>query len=244
MNVWVKICGTTSVKDAEVAVRAGANALGFVFAASPRRISPADARSITATLPENVQRVGVFVNETPEHVREVAAAVRLTAVQLHGDETPDYVRHLFRDERPQAGSAPERRRGTMRIFKAIAVGANAASAADRLREFSSNGDLVDAFLLDSAGTDPAGTDPVNQVRGGSGKPFDQDAAAELCERFAGRARFIVAGGLRPGNVADAIRKLQPWGVDVVSGVEQQPGVKDEAAVRSFIRRVREVEATL
>ncbi|MDP9266950.1 MAG: phosphoribosylanthranilate isomerase [Acidobacteriota bacterium] len=232
-NIWIKICGTTSVEDAESAVAAGANSVGFIFASGPRRIAPLDARNIVAHLPASLQRVGVFVNEKPERVREVVTRAGMTAVQLHGDETPQYVRELFPGgPSAEATGYPERRRVT-RIFKAIRMD---EGAAEKIRQFAAAGELIDAFLLDSPAT----------VRGGSGKPFDWDAAAALMEQFKqnDKLRFVIAGGLRPGNVQDAIRKLRPWGVDVVSGVEKQPGVKDEAAVRSFIDKVREVEATL
>jgi phosphoribosylanthranilate isomerase len=233
-GVWVKICGTTSAEDAESAVAAGANAVGFIFATGPRRIAPLDARSIGIHLPASLQRVGVFVNEKPERVREIVDHAGMTAVQLHGDETPEYARELFRGGAigRELGYAASRQHG-MRVFKAIRMD---ESAAEKIRQFANAGELIDAFLLDS----PAA------VRGGSGTLFDWDAAAALMVQFKrnDKVRFIIAGGLRPENVQAAIRKLQPWGVDVVSGVEKQPGVKDKAAVRSFIEKVREVEATL
>jgi phosphoribosylanthranilate isomerase len=232
MNIWLKICGTTNVEDAETAISAGANAVGFIFAKGPRRIAPLDARNITARLPATLQRIGVFVNEEPQRLRDIVSRAHMTAVQLHGDESPEYVRDLFRGgPSPAELGYPQERRRVTRVFKAIRMDEHAE---DKLHAFSDNGELVDAFLLDSA----------SDVRGGSGKTFDWDGAAALMQKFAGKLRFVIAGGLRPDNVAEAIRKLRPWGVDVVSGVEKQPGIKDPAKVRDFIGKVREVEATL
>lgn len=234
MSVWVKICGMTNVDDAETAVAFGANALGFIFAPGPRRIAPLEARSIVTRLPATLQRIGVFVNEKAERVRDIVSRAGMTGVQLHGDESPEYVRDLFGGApSPQELCHPAARRRATRVFKAVRMDEHAA---EKLRLFSDAGDLVDAFLLDSA----------SDVRGGSGKTFDWEQAAGLVQQFAGNTnfRFVIAGGLRPDNVQGAIRKLQPWGVDVVSGVEKQPGIKNPDAVRDFIDKVREVEATL
>jgi len=232
-GIWVKICGTTRVEDAEMAVSAGANAVGFIFAPGPRRIAPLDARNIVAHLPATLQRVGVFVNEKPERVREIATKSGMTAVQLHGDETPEYLRNLFRANRDHVETGHRARQHATRVFKAIRMD---EGAAEKIRLFAEAGELVDAFLLDA----PA------DVRGGSGKTFDWDVAAALMQQFKDndKLRFVIAGGLRPDNVQDAIRKLRPWGVDVVSGVERQPGIKDEEAVRSFIDNVRAVEGSV
>lgn len=228
--MWIKICGTTNLEDAEMAVNAGATALGFVFAPGPRRIGLDTARQIGAHLPATIQRVGVFVNEKPARVREIVDAAGLTAVQLHGDETPEYVRQLFRDaEAPLPGRVARERKRPTRIFKAVRMDAGAAAA---LRQWSAPAELVDAILLDADAS----------LRGGSGEAFDWDAAALLLQPFAGKTRFIAAGGLRPENVATAIAKLRPWGVDVASGVERQPGRKDEALVRAFIANATRVIA--
>ena len=95
MPTWIKICGTTSVEDALTSVSAGADALGFIFAPSARRILPDRAREISVQLPGNIERVGVFVNESPEHIRAIVEQVSLTAVQLHGEETPEFIACLF-----------------------------------------------------------------------------------------------------------------------------------------------------
>jgi phosphoribosylanthranilate isomerase len=232
--IWIKICGNTNVQDAQAAVSAGANAIGFIFAPGPRRIAPLDARNIVTVLPATLQRVGVFVNETPERVREIAGRAKLTAVQLHGNESPDYVRGLFRDQRALAVPPPHlagRRQHDTRIFKVVTMD---SGAEEKIAQFTAEPDLVDGILLDSC----------THVRGGSGQPFDWQAAAPMVQRFEGKTRFIIAGGLSAANVGDAVRTLRPWGVDVVTSVERQPGIKDHPAVRAFVDQVRAAEAQL
>jgi phosphoribosylanthranilate isomerase len=231
MAIWIKICGTTSVEDAETVAAAGASAVGFVFARSPRRIAALDARTIATRLPATLQRVGVFVNEKPERVRDIVTRAGLTAVQFHGDETPEYVQSLFSAAPPPSdmGYPAERRRAT-RIFKAIPMDGEAGA---KIAKFLAAGDAVDAFVLDTAG----------ELRGGSGKKFPWDAATGLMKQFP-RVRFVIAGGLNPENVGEAVTKLRPWGVDVASGVEKQPGVKIQERVFAFVDAVRAAEKAL
>jgi phosphoribosylanthranilate isomerase len=196
--MFVKICGITRIEDAEAAVAAGADALGFVFwPESPRFIDAYRARTIVSSLPPFVTPVGVFVNQPIEHVREIANLVRLGAVQLHGDESPSY-----------AGDVPRP------ILKAMSL--EAATAAGELDRWPKQVTL----LLDVH-------DPVR--RGGTGRTLDWAAAASV----AARRRSILAGGLRPENVADAIRRVRPFGIDVSSGVESSPGVKDRARLSAL-----------
>ena len=213
---WVKICGTTNLDDARLAVEAGADAVGFVFAPSPRRITPEQAREIITQLPATVDKVGVFVNESPERIREIASAVGLTAVQLHGDEDVEFTGAL---------AATANGCGALRVIKAVPVqggfGARVRSFADRAH--------VHAVLLDSA----------SAVRGGSGEPWDWRSVAEFMPRTRNESlRIIVAGGLNAANVGDAIRAVRPWGVDVVSGVEREPGRKDPGRLKAFVAAVR------
>jgi phosphoribosylanthranilate isomerase len=232
MALWIKICGNTNVQDADAAVAAGANAIGFIFAPGPRRIAPLDARNIVSVLPATAQRIGVFVNEKPERVREIIQKAKLTAVQLHGDEDIEYIRNMFREtgrEKPDPGYGMKRQRDT-RIFKVIRMDSTAEA---RLRQYHESG-LVDAFLLDSA----------TRVRGGSGQPFDWKAAASMLRPYEGKIRIIVAGGLTAENVGEAIRTLRPWGVDVVTGVEKQPGIKSREAMYAFVDAVRAAEEGL
>jgi len=211
--MWVKICGITNVEDAQAAVDAGADALGFVFAESPRRVDPAVARDIARFVPERVEKVGVFVNETAERIREIGEEGGLTAVQLHGDETPEFA----------AGLAA---RG-MRVFKAVPVRGGFAA---RMIAFADRG-KVDALLLDTAAA----------LRGGTGISFDWHSVAEYMPAHGDDVKVIVAGGLTPLSVPHAIRILRPWGVDVSSGVEREPGKKDHEKVRAFVRAAKNLQ---
>jgi phosphoribosylanthranilate isomerase len=229
---WVKICGTTNLADANAAVAAGADALGFIFAESPRRITPAEARKIIEKLPVAVSTVGVFVNETPERMCAIIAEAGLTAVQLQGDETPDIANELKR----LCASC----RGRLRIFKALGV---AAGVEGVIREFTSS-TSIDGVLLDSFAARAAGQveGKHRAARGGTGKTFNWRRAAAFVPGLAKRTRVIIAGGLSPANVSEAIHMLSPWGVDVCSGVEESPGHKDPAKIREFMQAARAASA--
>jgi phosphoribosylanthranilate isomerase len=203
----IKVCGITRAEDARHAVARGATALGFVFwPSSPRYIAPQEARTIVAALPRGVVTVGVFVNETIDGIRRAVAASGVTAVQLHGDEPPDYAGVL-----------------DCLLFRAVALETAAAAAAVWPAR---------VMLL---------TDAADCVRrGGTGMTVDWEKAADLA-----RCRPIVlAGGLTPDNVADAIRTVRPAGVDVSSGVERAPGVKDADKVTAFVASARSAFAAL
>jgi phosphoribosylanthranilate isomerase len=213
MPIWIKICATTSLGDALASVAAGADALGFIFAPSPRRITPEQAREIATQLPEKIERVGVFVNESPELIRATVEQVGLTAVQLHGEEPPEFLAGLF------ARGGRGRRIG---LIKSILANEQFAT---RLELFIRDRECVDSVLLDSGS--------------GSGKTFDWDKTYSLVRGHT--MRFIIAGGLNPENVGVAVRKFSPWGVDVVSGVEREPGRKDPEKLQAFIAAVRKAE---
>ena len=211
-RLLVKICGITSAQDAQLAVEAGADALGFVFfAMSPRKISVERAAEIARAVPKGVRRVGVFVNESPAEMARVADAVGLDLLQLHGDEPPEALAGLARA-----------------ALKAVRVGKGFAEE-EALRYASrAAGLLVDTRL-------PGET----QLPGGTGVPFDWS----LVKGLAARVPFLMlAGGLDPANVAEAIRVVRPHAVDVSSGVEALPGRKDPARVRAFVQAAREAEA--
>ncbi len=211
-RLLVKICGITSAQDAQLAVEAGADALGFVFfAMSPRKISVERAAEIARAVPKGVRRVGVFVNESPAEMARVADAVGLDLLQLHGDEPPEALAGLVRP-----------------ALKAVRVGKGFAEE-EALRYASrAAGLLVDTRL-------PGET----QLPGGTGVPFDWS----LVKGLAARVPFLMlAGGLDPANVAEAIRVVRPHAVDVSSGVEALPGRKDPARVRAFVQAAREAEA--
>jgi phosphoribosylanthranilate isomerase len=210
MKTWIKFCGTTSLEDALASIEAGADALGFIFAPSKRRITPESAQGIIEQLPPTVERVGVFLNASSEEIRRVAGLVDLTGIQLHGNEVAVDVRHALPGNR-----------SSLRIIKTIVMGNGMAKVATALAA----GEAVDAWLLDSGA--------------GSGQPFDWQAArAQMGER---QGRFIIAGGLTPGNVGEAIRTFSPWGVDVVTGIEREPGHKDPKKLKEFVSAVRKAE---
>ncbi|MCU1255941.1 MAG: phosphoribosylanthranilate isomerase [Candidatus Angelobacter sp.] len=214
MRTWIKICGTTSLEDALNSIEAGANALGFIFAPSKRRVSVEQAQRIISQLPSEVERIGVFMDSSAAEIASVIKAVELTGIQMHGDESPAAV----------YAELPSARRDTMRKIKAIIIQSGQEFGFDRHGEASG---LVDAWLLDSGA--------------GSGKTFDWQIARK---RFDDRqGHFIVAGGLTPENVSDAIGTFRPWGVDVVTGVEREPGRKDPEKLKAFIAAVRRAEET-
>jgi phosphoribosylanthranilate isomerase len=212
MSTWIKICGTTSLEDALSSIEAGADALGFIFAPSKRRVSTDEAQRITSQLPREVERIGVFMNSSAAEIASVVKAVELTGIQMHGEESPAAV---------YAG-LPSGRRDAMRKIKTIVIVPGQEPGFERHGDASG---FVDAWLLDSGA--------------GSGKTFDwQTARKQLGES---KERFIVAGGLTPENVGDAMRTFNPWGVDVVTGVERQPGRKDPEKLRAFVAAVRKAE---
>jgi len=223
--LWVKICGMTSVEDAVAAAEAGADAIGLIFAPSKRQVTAEVAKQIAQQLPKTVEKVGVFANESAQQVEDIAAEVGLTAVQLHGDESPEFARTLFRH-------GGQRSRAQMRIFKTLHVTTGVEGVA---RGFLIN-KSVDGFLLDSVVHNPA---TGETERGGTGQTFDWYRANEFLPGVQRETRVIVAGGLSPANVADAIRTLQPWGVDVCSGVEREPRHKDWDKVRAFVAAARD-----
>jgi phosphoribosylanthranilate isomerase len=202
----IKICGITNVEDAAVAVRAGADALGFVmYRNSPRWVEPAVARSIIAGLPPFVSAVGVFVNEEAERVRALMDECGMALAQLHGDESALYCQKLGR---PVLKALRLKDRGTVLALAEFQGRANV------------RGVLIDAFS--------------DHAYGGTGQTVDWGLAQEAVRS----ARVILAGGLNPANVAEAIRMVRPYGVDVSSGVEKSPGKKDPDKVRAFIEAAR------
>jgi phosphoribosylanthranilate isomerase len=202
----VKICGITRLEDAEAAVAAGARALGFIFwPESPRFLDPHRARAIVSALPPFVTTVGVFVNQPIAYVNGVAALARLSAVQLHGDETIDEAARVARP-----------------VVKAIGVSAaTQAGAADAWPARVTM--LVDAH------------DP--RRRGGTGRTIDWTVAAAI----AARRRTILSGGLTADNVADAVARVRPFGIDISSGVERAPGIKDHARMRALFEVVHDID---
>jgi phosphoribosylanthranilate isomerase len=214
MRLWIKICANTSLADAQLAVEAGANAVGFVFAPSPRRVTVEQAAQIVRQLPATLEKIGVFVDASLDEIAATVEAAGLTGVQLHFDAPAALAAQL----RERFG--PELRILGVVHFDARAGKRVAAIARD---------EHIDALLVDSR---------TAAAVGGTGVAFDWDAARGLIFDADGPMKFIAAGGLTAENVAEAIATLGPWGVDVVSGVESAPGRKDAAKVRAFIASAR------
>jgi phosphoribosylanthranilate isomerase len=198
--VRVKICGVTCIQDALAAVRSGADALGFVFADSPRRITPEAARRIARELPPFAARVGVFVNAPISEIRRMASFCTLTAIQLHGDEHDAMIEAL-----------------ALPVIKALRA---APGAPDPTTAYPNAALLLDTYAAGKMG--------------GTGKTFDWRLAVDVAKI----RPIILAGGLNPENVADAVRMVRPFAVDVSSGVEIEPGRKDHAKVQRFIREAK------
>ena len=215
---FVKICGLTSATDAALAASAGADALGFVFARSPRQLSIDQAAQITAQLPPAPLRVGVFVDAAAGTLLDAARRARLDVLQLHGDEPLELARSL-------AGAG-------VALWKALPMFPDGQDQAtcQRLLAWAP---WVDAFLLDTA---------VAGQSGGTGKTFDWHrvpALAEFLRREAGvDLPILVAGGLRPENIAQAIQASAAWGIDVSSGVEVTPGRKHPDRLRWLVQAAR------
>lgn len=226
---WVKICGTTNLDDARAAVAAGADAVGFIFAASRRQVDVGKAAAIIAQLPAAVEKIGVFVDEDLEAVWNAVREAGLTGVQFHGHETVRLMRRFVQLGEVEAAGARVGETGSEsgfrkpRVLKAIPVGGDPWSAA---RFVVGAEDFLDAVLLDSS------------LPGGTGRAFDWRAAEEFALDLGQRHKLIVAGGLTAGNVGEAVELLQPWGVDVVSGVEREPGRKDRAKIEAFVKAAR------
>ncbi len=223
MSLWIKICGNTSLEDALLAAEAGADALGFVFAPSPRRVTASQVAAIVPHLSAAVETIGVFVEAAVEEIEATVRAGGLSGVQLHFDAPPELTAQL------RARLGPR-----LRILRVVHFSASGAGlAAEQLRGHAQD-PHVDAVLVDSR--------TVAAV-GGTGVAFDWAEAAALLFRGAVEQRLIAAGGLKPENVADAIATLRPWGVDVASGVEAAPGRKDPLRVREFVAKARNASRT-
>jgi len=199
--VKVKVCGITNAEDAMAAVALGADALGFVFAPSPRQVTRQQVADIVAKLPPFVCKVGVFVDSSLQEVTETLQSCGLDLAQLHGSESPGFCQAL-----------------SPRVIKAFRV--KDESVLDLLPRYKAS-----AYLLDSY---------HEALKGGTGQSFNWEIARKA-RRY---GRIVLSGGLTPENVRQAITEVQPFAIDVSSGMESRPGVKDHAKLRAFLKAAK------
>ncbi len=231
--VWIKICGITNTGDAEVAVRCGTDALGFVFSTdSPRKIGLEAAGSIMDNLRDisafsnnenieiknirakTVDAVGVFVNEDLEKVVNFSRQLKLDYIQLSGDESMDHIKRLKE-------MVPD-----VKVIKAIRIGNDAGIQSKKIKKTVNEfRNLADHILMDSFHT---------SKYGGTGKTLDLETA----KSFSSMPGFILSGGLDHLNIREAIRSIRPFGIDVSSRLESSPGKKDHRLMKSFIEAAR------
>ena len=216
--MWVKICANTNLDDALLAASLGADALGFVFAPSPRRVTAEQVAAITRDLPAAVETIGVFTSVDPEEIRTAVQTAGLTGVQLHSAYDPSLIAQLA----AQLSGV----RLIQTTHRSVAAHDPAAGAEEIVQLRTAP--HLQAVLVDSRTAGAAG---------GTGIAFDWETAHASLKGLAPMP-LIVAGGLHPENVQEAIRVLQPWGVDVASGVEAAPGRKDPRKLAAFIAQAR------
>lgn len=205
----IKICGIKQPEQGKAIARAGATALGFICVpASPRYVNSTQIRAVVEQLPQNVDRIGVFANSTKEEICQTVAAAKLTGVQLHGDETPEFC-HQLRSMLPN-----------IEIIKALRV-----RSEEGLAQAETYSNWADTLLLDAY-------DP--QMLGGTGKTLDWNALRQ----FQPGCPWLLAGGLTPDNVLDALNQLSPNGIDLSSGVERSPGDKDLDKVAKLFEQLK------
>jgi phosphoribosylanthranilate isomerase len=205
--VKVKVCGITTIRDAAMAVELGADAIGFIFAPSPRQVSLEKARDIVDTLPPFVQTAGVFVDEDVTTIRHIVDFCGLDMIQLHGQESPELCRKLM-----------------PRSIKAFRLRDSASLLPMQLYKGK-----VRALLLDTY---------QKEIKGGTGKVFDWNLAVKGKDLG---IPVILSGGLRPANIQKALSIVRPFAVDVNSGVEALPGVKNPDLMKKMMERIRKTD---
>jgi phosphoribosylanthranilate isomerase len=224
--MWIKICANTNLADAQLAASLGADALGFVFASSKRQVTVEQVAAITPHLPSSIATIGVVQTRDASEIAAIVRAAGLTGVQLHGGLDLPLVRALRAELGPRTS-----------IIQTLHwdIDGNTDSAtlvAAQLQQVAAE-PAIAAVLLDAK---------VGNAGGGTGSSFDWNAASIIlaaASQDAGKSmNLIVAGGLRSENVVEAIHALQPWGVDVASGVEAAPGRKDPGKLKQFLENAR------
>ena len=201
----IKICGITNLDDALLAADLGANALGFIFATSPRNIDKNTVGQIARKLQPFISRVGVFVNESVKVVNETVLECGLDAVQLHGEETPEYCARIL-----------------SRVIKSFRLGKDILNSSQLNEELAKYEPFVSAFLFDTYSP---------QQFGGTGQTFNWDNLKEIQSS----KPIIVSGGLTPDNVQDLLKVFKPYAIDISSGVEASPGHKDPEKLKQLFK---------
>jgi phosphoribosylanthranilate isomerase len=227
--MWVKVCANTSLEDAQHAIRSGADAVGFVFAAeSKRRVSPQQVAAITSQLPMTAEKFGVFLEQGIEEIAEIVRAAGLTGAQMHSANVESAERDaaLLREG---VGNRSQR----FSVVQVVHFNPAEMKSLDEKIAVLSRSRAIDAVLVDSRTKDAVG---------GTGIAYDWLLAQRSFFQAASGTRLIVAGGLTPQNVRNAILTLTPWGVDVATGVEATAGKKDPLKVDLFISTAREAGA--
>ena len=222
--MWIKICGNTNLQDCLSAAELGADAVGFVFAPGKRTVSAGQVAAMAAHLPPALETIGVFTTTDFDTIVSTVEHAGLTGVQLHGPVDPGLASRLRRHfgKRPAHCSVIQ----VLPWWTGLRAEEQQVSFAAQAREIAADGS-ADAVLVDSR---------TREASGGTGTTFDW-IAAEVALRGID-SRIVVAGGLRPENVGQAIAALHPWGVDVASGVEAAPGRKNPEALARFIEEAR------
>ncbi len=200
----VKVCGITRLEDAQIAVDAGVWAVGFIFVRNtPRCLEPTQAKDIIKNLPDKVEKFGVFANNSPDEVINVSEEVGITKIQLHGEESPEYCSKI-------------KMITEIDVIKAIRI-----KDMDDLKPIKNYMGHISYVLLDTFS---------EKQRGGTGKTFDW-AIAKQAKRY--DIPLIVAGGLNPDNIISAYTRVRPFALDMASGVEKEPGIKDPKKINSL-----------
>lgn len=205
--VWIKVCGLTNHGDVQTAIANGVNAVGFIFAPSVRQVTPEQVKEMVEQIPDNIERIGVFMNHEADYVEEVAKYCGLSGLQFHGIETPEYCKRFT----------------NYKVIKAFRV--DAAKGWDKILPYIDAG-AVDRILLDTY---------IKGVAGGTGKAFPWSLVNSM--KNWGDTPVIVAGGINLDNVCQLLEQVEIFGIDVGSGVESSPGKKDEKKIKQLVERV-------
>ena len=219
--MWIKICGNTNLEDCQFAATLGADALGFVFAPGKRTVTAAQVAAITPHLPASLEKIGVFTTASFTEILATATAAGLTGVQLHGAFAPDLLLRLR-----EALPTPQKVLQVLHWYTDVPAADQLPTFTQQVQDLQQNA-TADAVLVDSRN---------RNASGGTGQTFDWQAAKPALAQLT--LPVILAGGLNPENVAQAIHTLHPGGLDVASGVEASPGRKDPQRLAAFFANAR------